>query len=307
MGKKTMAKNLAETIRDITLNHVLKNNGFVVGQCLSAVGWVQNTVPNIKKNIIELPMTDTAGAGFAVGMAIANARPIFILRFQSFLWLNSSPLIMHAAKVKELFDYSSPIFIRAIASEGVGSGPLHTNCYHSPFAHMPGLPICAPMTPNEYKSIWKTFIKNNDPLLVSEHRRSYKSNLEFKDITRRNSKITFFVISATRFNIELAQSKLKKNGIDSDVFHLVWLKPFKIKNQYIDSLNKTKIGVILDSSYEICSISENIACSLMQITKAKVYVQGMKDFSPGTSQKLENMTPTSEQIFDFAAKLLSKR
>lgn len=302
-----MGKNLAETINKITRDHIFKNNGYVVGQCLSAVGWVQNTVPNIKKNIVELPMTDTAGAGFAVGMAIANARPIFILRFQSFLWLNSSPLIMHAAKTKELFDYSSPIFIRAIASEGFGSGPLHTNCYHSPFAHMPGMPICAPMTPNEYKSIWNNFMKNNDPLLVSEHRRSYKSSIEFKNLVHHRSKISFFAISATRFNIELAQSKLKKIGVDVDIFHLVWLKPFKIKKEYIESLNKTRIGIVLDSSYEICSISENIACSLMLKTNAKVYVQGMKDFSPGTSQKLENMTPTSQQIFDFAAKLLNKK
>ena len=47
---------------------------------MSAVGWVQNTVPAQKKGIIELPMTDVAGAGFAVGASLANIRPIFILR-----------------------------------------------------------------------------------------------------------------------------------------------------------------------------------------------------------------------------------
>ena len=61
-----MGKTVAETIRDLTKKLIDKDKGVVVGQCLTAVGWVQNTVPAQKKNIIELPMTDIAGAGIAV-------------------------------------------------------------------------------------------------------------------------------------------------------------------------------------------------------------------------------------------------
>ena len=121
-----MAKTVAETIRDLSKKILDKNKGIVIGQCLSAVGWVQNTVPAQKKGIVELPMTDVAGAGFAVGASLAGIRPIFILRFQSFLWLNASPIVNHAAKSKEIFGYGAPVFIRAIASEGSSSGPLHT-------------------------------------------------------------------------------------------------------------------------------------------------------------------------------------
>lgn len=305
MGKKYMAKTVAETIRDITKNHLNKSNGVVMGQCLSAVGWVQNTIPAQKKGIIELQMTDVAGAGFAVGSALAGAQPIFVLRFQSFLWLNSSPIVMHAAKTKEMFGYSCPVFIRAIASEGIGSGPLHTNCYHSPFAHMPGLPICAPMTPNEYKEVWKFYKKNKTPILVSEHRRSYKSSCEFKDEINERSKITFFVISAGRFNIKKAKELLKKNKIECDIFHLMWIKPFKIKQSYLKSLNKTKKGIVIDSSYEICSISEHIALKLMNKTNSKIEVLGMKDYSPGATVKL-NMTPTPEKIVKATTKFLKK-
>ena len=125
-----MGKTVAETIREISKIHLDKNDGLIMGQCLSAVGWVQNTVPAQKKGIVEFPMTDTAGAGFAVGAAVGGRKPIFILRFQSFLWLNASPLINNAAKSKEIFGYSAPVFIRAIASEGISSGPIHTNCYN---------------------------------------------------------------------------------------------------------------------------------------------------------------------------------
>ena len=303
-----MGKTVAETIKKISHNHTNKNNGVIMGQCLSAVGWVQNTVPAQKKGIIEFPMTDVAGAGFAVGAAIAGARPIFILRFQSFLWLNASPLINHAAKAKEIFGYSAPVFIRAIASEGISSGPLHTNCYHSPFAHMPGLPICAPMTPKEYISIWKNFKKNSDPLLVSEHRRSYKEKREFKNFVSSKSQISIFVISAARFEIDKVRAVLNEKNIEIDIFQLLWLKPFKINKEFIKSLKKTKKGLVIDSTYEICSLSEHIAYTLMKEVKlTKIVNFGMKDQSPGCSEKLLNGTPNAKQIVEKILKIIKEK
>ena len=302
-----MGKTVAETIRNLSKKILDKNKGIVIGQCLSAVGWVQNTVPAQKKGIVELPMTDVAGAGFAVGAALAGIRPIFILRFQSFLWLNASPIINHAAKSKEIFGYGAPVFIRAIASEGPSSGPIHTNCYHSPFAHMPGLPICAPMTPKEYNEIWKKYLKSDSPMLVSEHRRSYKETIEFKDEINEDSRLTLFLISASRFEVDKIREKLQKRGTKIDVFHILWLKPFIVNKKYIDSLKKTKIGLVVDSTYEICSVSEHISLKLMQkVNISKVFNYGMKDKSPGCSPSLLNGTPDSGMIVQKIIKLIKK-
>lgn len=293
-----METTVADTIRDITKEHIDKNDGIVMGQCLSAVGWVQNTIPAQEKGIVELPMTDVAGAGFAVGSSLIGGRPIFVLRFQSFLWLNASPIVNYAAKSKEMFGYPAPVFIRAIASEGGGTGPVHTNCYHSIFAHMPGLPIVAPMTPNEYKEIWDHFITNDDPMLVSEHRRSYKNAIEIEDKFHKKPKITLISISASRFEAYKAFKTLKNQGIDVDYSSILWLKPFKPKKQLIESLNKTKKGLIIDSSYEIASIARSIAYDLMISTEAKIHVLGMKDKSPGATDELDNGTPSADTIVE---------
>lgn len=302
-----MGKTVAETISHLTKKILDKNKAIVIGQCLTAVGWVQNTVPKQKKGILELPMTDLAGAGFAVGAAIAGVRPIFILRFQSFLWLNASPIVNHAAKSKEMFGYSAPVFLRAIASEGSSSGPVHTNCYHSPFIHMPGIKVCAPMTPKEYVSIWKDYLKGDDPFLVSEHRISYKSKKEFKNIIKKKSSLTLFLISASRFEQEKILKLLNKDNIEIDIFHLVWLKPFMIKKEYILSLNKTKIGLVIDSTYEACSASEHISLKLSNsATNAKVYNFGMQDRSPGCAKNLRNGTPDARKITSKIKKILKK-
>ena len=67
-----MEKNLRQTIRDIIKNHLLKKRGKVFGQCLTAVGWVGGTLPELyeKDGMIELSMADVAGGGIVTGAAL---------------------------------------------------------------------------------------------------------------------------------------------------------------------------------------------------------------------------------------------
>ena len=291
-----MADTVADTIRELTRQHIAQNDGIVIGQCLTAVGWVQNTIPRQAEGMIELPMTDIAGAGIAVGTSLTGGRPIFVLRFQSFLWLNASPLVNYAAKSKEMFGYPAPVFVRAIATEAGGSGPLHTNCYHAPFMHMPGLPVCAPMTPEEYKAIWTHFMAHDDPLLVSEHRRSYKSSDELPDIYDDDADITIFAASASRFSARESLARLKDAGIKANLINVLWLKPFEPTQRALEALRRSGRGLVLDSAYEICGASRSMAYELMLKTGCPVQALGMEDRSPGAAVRLENGTPTPERI-----------
>ena len=67
MGK--LPKTLRETIKSITKTHLIEKNGLAMGQCLTAVGWVGGTLPELyeDKGMVELSMADVAGGGFAVG------------------------------------------------------------------------------------------------------------------------------------------------------------------------------------------------------------------------------------------------
>ena len=289
-------ENVADTIRALTKKH-LDNGSLIMGQCLSAVGWVQNTIPKQKKGIIELSMTDTAGAGIAVGAAIGGVRPILVLRFQSFLWLNSSPIVMHAAKCKEIFGYSCPVYVRAIASESDGGqGPLHANTYHSIFAHMPGIIVACPMTPGEYKLVWKKYLSSDDPFLVSEHRSSYKIDYEIEDILDENNQITIIAISSARLEAVKAISKLKQKNINVNFINLVWIKPFILSKSQIKCLEKSKKILIVDNSYEFCGVASTIAQILNSNYKCHTNILGLKEFSPGVAKKYENGTPKCDEI-----------
>jgi len=300
-----MAKTLAETIKEITRKHLEENNGLIMGQCLSAVGWVNNTIPDTK-NIIEFPMTDVAGGGIAAGAAIVGRRPILVIRFQDFIFLNSSMLVNFAAKRKEIFGKSAPVFIRALASEGPGVGAVHSGVFHNIFMHMPGFRVVSPMTPKEYEEIWKDFMEHDDPMFVSEHRKSFNQSEEMQNTLEKDADITLYGISSARFNIIEAVEKLKKEGIKCNIINILWLKPLKLDEEVLKPLRDTNIGLVVDSGFEIAGASQSIAYELMKRTNTHVEALGAEDRAVGAAERYENGTPKVENIVKRIRKIIKE-
>jgi acetoin:2,6-dichlorophenolindophenol oxidoreductase subunit beta len=296
-----MGLTVADTIREISRRHLEENNGLLLGQAITAVGWINNTVPNCR-GIVELPMTDVAGAGIAVGAAMVGRRPIFVIRFQDFLILNGSPLIFYAAKSKELHGRSTPIFVRAIATDGIG--PVHSGVLHSVFMHFPGFRICSPMTPGEYKTIWEDFMAHDDPMIVSEHRSSFANTREFADSVRDDAHVTLFPISATRFAAEEAAAQLLSEGIKCNILHILWLKPFTADRRLVEPLLSTRRGIVIDAGHEIAGASRSIAYELTQATGIPVAALGLEDKTKCLCPPLKNETPTAERIVAAVRTLL---
>ena len=116
-----MAKTVRETIKEIIKKHLKQKKGRVFGQCLTAVGWVGGTLPELyeKDGMVEVSMADVAGGGFAVGAALAGRRPIYVIRYQGFNWFNSPIILNYACKSKEIWGVSCPLFIRSIITFAV--------------------------------------------------------------------------------------------------------------------------------------------------------------------------------------------
>lgn len=300
MGKKT----LAETIREITRNHLENNDGILLGQCITAVGWVDGTVPDCR-GIIDLPMTDVAGAGFAVGAAMVGIRPIFIIRFQDFMMLNGSPIVNYAAKCKDLHGKTAPVFVRAIASEGLG--PVHSGVLHAIFMHFPGCKVYSPMTPDEYSSVWEDYMNGDDPAFVSEHRMGFKKSEEMPDIINENADITIFAVSSPRFHLQTVAEKLKADKITSNIIHLYKLKPLQMKPEYISALQTSKCGLVVDSGFETCGASRSIAYELAEASGCHVRALGLLDKTKCLCPPYRNEAPDADKIYEAAIETLKKK
>jgi len=255
------------------------------------------TIPEMteEEGIVELSMADVAGSGIAVGAAVVGRRPIYVIRYQGFMWYNAAPLLNYAAKSKEMWGVPCPILIRSIAMEG-GMGPVASGCHHGMVMRMPGMPVCAPMTPKEWTEAWDWFMGHDDPLYVSEHRKSFPIDYEMEPAFNERPQITILAISAARLNALEAVKFLTAEGITCDLMHLNWLKPFRATEFMLQSLEKSKLGLVIDSDFEIGGPSRSIAYELMLASSVRVHALGVEDRTAGFASQLDNGTPTVDRI-----------
>lgn len=310
---------MAETSRDVikrfSENH-LNNGGILLGQCLTAVGWVGHTVPELTEDqgIVELSMADVAGGGIATGSALAGKRPIYVVRYQGFQWFNAAMIVNYAAKSKELWGIPCPLFVRSIAMDASGRkgramGPVAANSHHGIYYRMPGIPIAAPMTPQEYHEIWDYFMSHDDPLYCSEHRRGWEVDFETEDIIEKDADITLFPISSTRLNVLEALKDFKNHGITCNVIHLLWLKPFALNKkdeQIAEALRNSKYGGLVIDGDHVNGVAKGIAYDLMHQHGTKIHALGLEERTAGFAPHKDNLPPPPEKIVKTVREIVKK-
>ena len=291
-----MENTVRETIKNITRKH-LGQGSKCYGQCLTAVGWVGGTLPELyeEDGMVELSMADVAGAGIVVGTALAGERPIYVVRYQGFQWFNSPIIVNYAMKSKEIWQRPCPLFIRSIAMEG-GIGPVAGSSHHSIYQRMPGVKILSPMTPKEYEYAYEQFMKDDDVYYISEHRKSYDNTEELENVVHEKAELTLFPISITRFAAEEARKTLLKEGIKINIVHQLWIKPFVFKEDWKNALSSSKFGgIVLDDDYEEGAAS-SIAHQMMMDVNKKVRTFCLRHRTAGFHPKVDNLPPTSVEI-----------
>lgn len=295
-----MEITLRDKIKKITFDHLKKKKSLIMGQCLSAVGWVGGTIPQLreKEGITELSMADVANGGIVVGAGLSGRRPIYVIRYQGFNWFNAPIIINYACKAKEFWKTPCPIFIRGIAMEGL-IGPVAGSSHYSIYYRMPGIKIISPMTPKEYQYAYDNFMKDDQVYYVSEHRGSYDNKYDLKDHIPKKPDIILFSISITRFEAKKVREILLKKNIKVGIANILWIKPFKIKKNWVIALKKSKFGgIVLDDDYET-GVASDMAYKLMKLSGKKIEIMGLKNNqSAGFSKKSDNLPPNAIKIIN---------
>lgn len=285
-----MAEALRDVIRDLTSRH-LDAGHLVMGQCLSAVGWVANTLPE-RRDMTELPCSDVAGAGFAVGAALAGRRPIYIVRYQGFQWFNAALVVNYAAKSKAMWGVPCPLLVRSIAMEG-RIGPVAGSSHHALFYRMPGVKILSPMTPGEWRRAYAEFMEGDGVIYLSEHRAAFGNTQELLDVCPKHPEVMLFPISITRF----AAAEVANHEIGAH--HVFQLKPFAPSAWALEALRQSRYGgVVLDDDYPD-GAARAYAHRLSGLTGVQVRVLGLEDRTAGFARCLDNLPPNVERLCEF--------
>ena len=296
-----MGKTVRETIKEITRKHLEGNKGKCYGQCLTAVGWVGGTLPEMyeEDGMVEFSMADVAGGAIATGIALAGGRPLYVVRYQGFQWYNLPSIVNYAAKSKEIWGRPCPIFVRSIAMEG-GVGPVAGSSHHSLAQRMPGIKVLAPMTPGEYQKAYNMFMKDDDPYYISEHRKSYDNTEEFENKYYLTTEVDFtiFPISITRFEMDKLIDLAQQNDILLNIVHIWKIKPFEIDGVMEQSLKKSKYGGLVTDDDYVEGVASSIANELSVATGKVVHTLGLEPRTAGFHPSVDNLPPTAEKMIE---------
>jgi acetoin:2,6-dichlorophenolindophenol oxidoreductase subunit beta len=221
--------------------------------------------------VFDVPASENALTGFAIGMSMKGYLPILTHQRLDFALLSMDQIVNGAAKWFYMFGgkQNVPIVIRMIIGRGWGQGPTHSQNLQSFFAHIPGLKVISASTPNEVGNLLYSSIFDPNPVIFLEHRWLHeitgKSPKKFKNVNlnkckilKRGNGITLITHSYMVLECLKASKILKAEmNIDCEVVDLVSLSPVDY-NTLIKSVKKTKKALIIDTSNASCGIAPTV-------------------------------------------------
>ncbi len=128
------------------------------------------------ERILDTPISETAIAGVAIGAAMAGMRPIADVQYGDFLFCMMDQLANQAAKMHYMSagQVTVPLVMRAPVG-ATARGAQHAQSLEAFFTHIPGLKVVAPATAYDAKGLLKSAIRDDNPVLVFEHKLLYGS------------------------------------------------------------------------------------------------------------------------------------
>ena len=170
--------SFAAAIRDALAVALARDPGVIVyGLGTTDPKGVFGTTQDLHKTfgperVFDMPTSENAMTGIGVGAALAGLRPVLTHQRLDFALLSLDQIVNNAAKWRFMFGGGRPVplTIRMIIGRGWGQGPTHSQSLQAWFAHIPGLKVVMPTTPEDAKGLLLESIFDDDPVIYLEHR-----------------------------------------------------------------------------------------------------------------------------------------
>jgi pyruvate/2-oxoglutarate/acetoin dehydrogenase E1 component len=96
------------------------------------------------------------------------------MQFADFVSCAWDHLVTVAAKQRWRVGTPVPIVVRCPSGGGFSGGPFHSQNPESSFAHIPGLKVVCPATPEDAKGLLVSAIEDPNPVIYMEHKHLYR-------------------------------------------------------------------------------------------------------------------------------------
>lgn len=209
-----------------------------------------------EKRVIDTPISEAAFTGAGVGAAATGLRPVVEILYSDWITLAMDQLVNMAAKMRYMFGgkVNMPLVVRAPFGAGGGNAAQHSQSFESWFNHVPGLKVVTPIIPYDVKGMMKAALRDDNPVIFFEHKKSYQMKGEVPDgdyivpfgkaaIRSEGTDVTIVSYSMMSIKAQQAAEELDKEGISCEVIDLRSIVPLDYET-VMNSIAKTSRVVV---------------------------------------------------------------
>jgi pyruvate dehydrogenase E1 component beta subunit len=256
------------------------------------------------QRVIDTPISEATILGAGVGMALAGLKPVVEMRVVDFALCAMDEIVNQAAKARFMFGGQGrvPLVARMPIGLWSGSAAQHSQSLEAWFAHVPGLVVVTPATPQDNYSLLRAAIDCGDPVIYMEHKELWGFQGEVSDqriplgkarVIQEGSDVT--VVTWSRM-VHTAMEAIKQVKLSVELIDLRTLWPWD-RETVLASASKTKRLLVVHEAVQAGGFGAEIAATVAEELKVPVKRLGAPRIPVGYATTLEDEARiTAEKI-----------
>ena len=261
---------------------------FYMGEDVADYGGIFDSTQGLREEfgydrVMDVPISETAYLGAAVGAAQEGMRPIAELMFVDFFGVAMDQIYNQMAKNTYMSggNVSVPMVLTAAVGGTYNDAAQHSQTLYGTFAHVPGMKVVVPSTAYEAKGLMHNAIRDDDPVMYMFHKRlmgigwlpapdgpktpvpeaEYTIPFGSADVKREGADVTIVTLGLHVHRALDAAESLSEAGISAEVIDLRSLVPLDTET-IVDSIEKTGNLVVVDEDYRSYGVTGEIVASV---------------------------------------------
>ncbi len=213
------------------------------------------------QRVLDTPLAEAGIAGVSVGLAAQGFKPVAEIQFSGFMYTCLDQLINHASRLRNRTRgrLTCPMVLRAPYGGGIGAPEHHSESMEALFAHVPGLRVVIPSSPQRAYGLLLAAIADPDPVVFLEPKRIYRAITEEVEdngkalpldtcfTLREGDDVTIITWGAMVMECNAAADTLNEQGVSCEVIDVATLNPLD-SNSILQSVEKTGRAVIVEEA-----------------------------------------------------------
>jgi 2-oxoisovalerate dehydrogenase E1 component beta subunit len=277
MAEKTYLQAISDGLRGEMRRD---NRVFVLGEDVGVYGGAFKVTLGFQEEfgpwrVLDTPLSETAIVAGATGAALMGMRPVAEMQFADFVSCAWDHLVTVAAKQHYRTGTPIPIVLRLPSGGGFSGGPFHSQNPESSFAHIPGLKIACPATPEDAKGLITAAIEDPNPVLFFEHKHLYRRiKGEVPDeryttpfgkarIHRQGEDVSVITWGAMVYTADEAARKLAEEDVSVEVIDLRTIVPWD-REAVLESVRRCSKVLVLHEDTRTGGFGAEIAATIAE-------------------------------------------